>query len=339
MTKSNILKIIQSPENNTDSTQVEYKFVEFNKYFTDEISISDKIFRDTLDSKDLETVESRAKIITTNGGENRSKILCYLTEKKTLDQIKTKVKLSEYACHNVAISKKNFVSGVIVLCKTSDDKFIIGSRDASRAKDDPQDYFLQAPCGFMENYEIGNELAFDKLKDRSLSFKEFVIENGIKELKEEILPFEDHEIDEKELIGGIFVVRQWPKKNLQDPDQSLTKNIANFKSFIVVTKVSLSFKEIQQLRQTSRQPKDFHEITLIEGLSSKQINEQSSERKPIEIAIDFDGKSRKFAAEHCLVLPIANYLCNQKENSPHSSLSVIEISSLETNKGSITKVR
>lgn len=156
MTKSKILEIAQSHEN---IDQVEYHFVDL-KEIVDKIKISEKAFRDTLSSQDLVTVESRANAITAGGGENRSKILCYLNASKGLDQSKIKTKLSEYACHNVEISKKNFVSGAIVLCQTSDDKFIIGSRDASRAKDDPQNYYLQAPCGFIENYQIGDESAF-----------------------------------------------------------------------------------------------------------------------------------------------------------------------------------
>jgi len=329
MTKSRILaRILEIAQSHENSGQVEYHFVEFNKQIEDEIKISEKAFRDTLSSQDLETVESRANAITASGGENRSKILCYLDASKGLDQSKIKIKLSEYACHNLGISKKNFVSGVIVLCKTSDDKFIIGSRDASKAKDDPQNYSLQAPCGFMENYQIGDELAFAKLKDQSLSFEQFVIENGIRELKEEILPFEDHEIIDKELIGGIFVVRQWPKKIHKTRDQPSTKDIANFKSFIVVANVSLTFDEIQELRQTTRKPIDFHEITLIQGLTSEQINEQSLEKKPTEIELDFDGKKRKFVAEHCLLLPIAEHYISRKI-SPSPLAECCYISSLK----------
>lgn len=304
MTKSKVLEIAQSHENIARNAQFEYHFVEFKEQI--EVKISDKAFTDNLGSQNIETVESKANAIIANGGENRSKILCYFNADKTTDQKKIKVQLSQYACHNVAVSKEHYACGVIVFCITSDDQLIIGSRDASRAKNDPQNYPMQAPCGFMENYPIGDESAFDKLLDKSLSYQEFVIENGIRELKEEILPFEDCEIIKKELIGGVLVLRDWPEKNPQNPDQPSTKKIANFKSLIVVIKVSLSFEEIQQLRQTSRKPKDYHEITLIEGLTRAQINEYSLGKKPTEIAIDFDGKIRKFAAEHCLVLPIAN---------------------------------
>lgn len=323
MTKSKISEVIKFA-----SGAFEYHFVEF-KEIEKEIKISKKTFRDTLSSQDLETVESRANAITASGGENRSKILCYLDTSKGLDQSKIKIKLSEYACHNVGISKKNFVSGVIVLCKTSDDKFIIGSRDASKAKDDPQNYPLQGPCGFMEEkYQIGDKSAFTKLKDQSLSFEQFVIENGIRELKEEILPFEDHEIIDKELIGGIFVVRQWPKKIHKTRDQPSTKDIANFKSFIVVVNVSLTFDEIQELRGTSRKPVDFDEITLIQGLTEEQINEQSLGKKPTEIELDFDGKKRKFVAEHCLLLPIIENSISRKI-SPSPQPECCHISSLK----------
>lgn len=147
-------------------------------------------------------------------------------------------------------------------------------------------------------------------------------------MKEEILPFEDHEIIDKELIGGIFVVRQWPKKIHKTRDQPSTKDIANFKSFIVVANVSLTFDEIQQLRQTSRKPVDFHEITLIQGLTKEQINEQSLQKKPMEIAINFDEKSRNFAAEHCLLLPIAEHYISRKK-TPSPIAECCHISSLK----------
>ena len=309
-----------------------YHFVKFDDLFVEKFSVSKQQFRETLNHQDQKIIETRANEIKSRGEEIRQKILCYISLNKDPLNQKHKIVLSDYACHNQPISKKHNVGGAIILCETSDQRLIIGSRDVSRKEKDSDNYFLQCPCGFLENYQIEGESAMDKLKKNSLSFEEFIIENGIRELKEEILPFEDHEITEKKLFGGIFVLREWPKKIPQEPDQPLTKKIANFKSFIVVTKVSLSFEEIKELRKTSRKPQDFDEITLIDGLTRHEIRELCSHKKPIEIVKNFDGKERKFISEHCLVLPIAN-LHNEATTLPSPACdSIISSITLAPNK-------
>ncbi len=231
--------------------------------------------------------------------------------------------------------RPHFAAGVIVACKTSDGKIIIGSRDANRSKTDPTTYPLQFPCGFIDVDNSFYELMRGNQNPQPLMDK--IISDGLRELREEVINFEDDKISAANLISAIYETKQWPQKEEKGGG---TKNIHVVKSFIIAVDVNLTYAEIeakrnqqildlnQRLRETpednalKKQKKDFDEMTQMTCVEISQLPEVLAAKSNVgtDVEIEFDGKNRKFVAEHGATLNALAATLFER-TTPNTSLS------------------
>lgn len=211
--------------------------------------------------------------------------------------------------------RPHFVAGVIVACRTADNQIIIGSRDANRNKVNPSEYPLQFPCGFIDI----DEKFYDKVKTGSISeLADELSQNGLRELREEVINFSDEQINRVQPISAIYETKKWPTKDGE------TKDVHVIKSFVVEVYVNLTYAEIAaererqiieltqkiavtdpnsaEIEELKQQQKDFGEMTQMGSIASSDLAALLQGKKGNEVEINFDGKPRKFVAEHGLTI-------------------------------------
>lgn len=216
--------------------------------------------------------------------------------------------------------RPHYAAGVIVVCKTSDNKIVIGSRDASRSKLDPTDYPLQFPCGFIDVNEEFYQVA---QSGDSVWLNDELIKNAKRELREEVLNFSDEQLTKSQSIGAIYETKQWPTK------AGGIKDVHVIKSFVVAVEVSLSAQEIlekreaailelnrnlelerslpsneERLKYLEVQKKDFDEMTQMGFVEFSRLSLILGSGTGREAEILFEGKNRKFVAEHGMALDL-----------------------------------
>lgn len=166
----------------------------------------------------------------------------------------------------------------------------------------------QFTCGFIDV----NETFSERINSED-GLREAILENGLRELKEELYDFSGAHILDTQFIGGIFERKPWPSKKAGNH----TKEIKNF---VITVKVNMTFDELQQARaekiehdkcQSDRESKyipDAHEMTVINAIPKDQIKE--------DMTIELEGKERPFVAEHPKVLSVlfAQQAQEQKKN-------------------------
>lgn len=242
---------------------------------------------------------------------NGNQLVVEITEDRSSDDahyIVTPVKYAQaLASAKGIIPEKFVVAGVASVVITQDNKVIIGSRDAARDKSDPKKYPLQTPNGGMDSdtkqmeaLKLLNTLyqktkpdehkltkfSTEQQKHASLDyrtkfgddesntdFKDFLLQEGLREVREELYDFRDDEIKPLCVIG------------------TLTHTIgskAYLKGGIPVYRIKYTFDELKALRDASP-PQDLWEMTLIEGLSLTNITDVINDG----FKIRFDGETRQ----------------------------------------------
>lgn len=279
--------------------------------------------------------KKRNEIALSGCGSNDEKVIIYFTRDETGETL-FKVVSEDYASFLAAVElnhkinsgekvegylRPHFAAGAIAVCKTSDDKIIIGSRDASRDRIDYFAYPLQFPCGFIDV----NQKFYDEIKYNNPELlNQDIIDNARRELFEEILHFSDNKILRSNLVAAIYEEKKWRRKTEQGDD---FKNVNVVKSFIVEFDVSLTFDEILQRRNTEIaelyqklqrddlseieredllcRKKDFDEMTVLGFIEEKEIVTLLAKHgSGFNVGINFDGRMRRFVAEHGLVLDV-----------------------------------
>jgi hypothetical protein len=257
-------------------------------------------------------IENKVKQIKDNPKAfNGKKALFYFKDEELEDREILKIVPEDYASVSTALEinrnkellnkdqflRSHFSAGVIVLCKTSDNKIIIGSRDAARNKEDPTKYPLQFPCGFID---VNDSFYQDmQKKDSANLLNKAIVSDAKRELTEEVLGFSNSEIIDAKIIAAIYDTKQWPVKEEKGGGE---KNVHVIKSFVVALNVDMTYKKIKK-RRSEVPPKDFNEMTVMGYIEIDKIPELLSEKENgTKVAINFDGKERLFVAEHGLTL-------------------------------------
>ncbi|MCE3254661.1 MAG: hypothetical protein K0R25_155 [Rickettsiaceae bacterium] len=238
--------------------------------------------------------------------------------------------------------RPHFVAGVIVLCKTSDDKIIIGSRDANRDKADPTKYPLQFPCGFIDV----NEEFYDQMREGNINLlKQAIIGDAKRELREEVLNFNDDEILKTQPLAAIYETKKWPRKEEKGGG---TKDVHVIKSFVIEVDVNMTYAEIAEKRAAAidelkakldadpqnkelrQQKKDFDEMTQMGYIDVQELPALlAGKANGTEAEINFDGKPRQFVAEHGMTLDAFSQYFAQRPNPQIRVASAKAVAGLE----------
>ncbi len=218
------------------------------------------------------------------------------------------VKYAQALASNKKIISKHFaVAGVAAIIITKDKQIIIGSRDAGRDKTDPNKYPLQVPNGGLDSNKSQLEflnllnLLYERTKsdqnklnkfttsqqqyasldykskfgedESKTDFNNFISTEGIREVTEELLNFNDNDIKELGVIGGLTTV---------------IEGKTYLKAGVPVYEVKYTLEELKHMRKENP-PIDNWEMTVIEGLSLEKLVEFMSN----EYKMQFDGQLRK----------------------------------------------
>ncbi len=258
-----------------------------------------------------------------------------------------KIKNSDFATLSVSRNGdsklQHFAIAVSTILLTSDNKIIICSRDASKKDEDPTDYPLQFPCGYIERpsdeSRKSKDGAFDnqdmrKIKQNELT-SSYILDFALKETSEELLDKKYLKLIDgsSKIIAVISQEKTFINKN------GLEKKVENYRGFVVFARTELNFDQITRIREENP-PKDIHEATKIGyiDLCVENIDAliNDLERKKLDFTINFDKKERKFVAEQSVTLMTGlKFLQNEKlkdlANVMDKNLSVRSFSKITDN--------
>lgn len=303
--------------------------------------------RKTGHEKGRELIDAKVSAIESNPlAFNGEKALFYLRDVMQEGEKTLKIVPEDYASVSAALEvnrdsqaaikgqflRPHYAAGVIILCKTTDDKIIIGSRDANRDRDDPTKYPLQFPCGFID---VDEAFYSEMQKGQDALLYQALFKDAKRELKEEVLNFNDAQILHVELLAAIYETKQWPVKEEKGGG---TKDVHVIKSFVIEVNVNMTYDEISDKRNAEikklrdqldadpknkellRQEKDFGEMKVMGCVDIKTLPELLvGKTDGTKAEIDFDGKERKFVAEHGMALDAIVRAAELPKNSPQYS--------------------
>lgn len=250
--------------------------------------------------------ESAKKAIESNNSNipfNGKKLVFYFKDQinyqensnlsKESEKSQLKILDSDYATFRATIGNpnsqyKHFPAGVIAAVITSDNKIIIGSRDANRDKNDSTIYPLQMPCGFI-----------DPDKEKS-DINKLIIDNAIREVQEEL--YGEADFLDCKIIGLISQTKDWYGKPEKHEDAK--KQVNDIKSFIVACYVKQTYQEIE-VNRNNKNTKDIHELSQISSLDINEDNLKNLISNNVKSNFYFDSKERNFVAEHSAALYLA----------------------------------
>ncbi len=305
--------------------------------------------------KGKELIDAKVAQIASNPlAFNGEKALFYFKDKELEDGNILKIVPEDYASVSAALEvnrnpqtiasaqekgqflRPHYVAGVIVVCQTADDKIIIGSRDANRDKVDSTKYPLQFPCGFIDV----NEDFYNKMRQGNPDLLyETIISDAKRELREEVLNFDDTEISRTQPLAAIYETKQWPVKEEKGGG---TKNVHVIKSFVIQVNVNMTYDQIEGRRNATieklnedliadpknenflQQKKDFGEMTKMGYIDLAQLPDLlAGKADGTKTEINFDGKPRQFVAEHGMTLDaVSQHLADKTPRSSTQSSSV-----------------
>jgi hypothetical protein len=140
-------------------------------------------------------------------------------------------------------------------------------------------------------------------------------------MNEEVIEFSPDQITGTAVLGAIGADKKWPKKD------GSTKDVRVIKSFVVEVAVGLTFDEIAKQRAEQvasvnealksnptnlalvQKVKDFGEMTVMSCIDLAQVpGLLSGKIDGTEAELNFDGRERKFVAEHGEVLDIVSHM-------------------------------
>lgn len=342
-----------------------YQLLPFNQEsgFNLEPKVAKHSFADkTGHEKGKELIDAKVEQINNNPNAfNGEKALFYFKDESQPDSNFLKIVPEDYASVSAAAEvnknpktladaaekgqflRSHYVAGVIIACQTADDKIIIGSRDANRNKDDLTQYPLQFPCGFIDV----NEAFYDKMRQGNAALLHETINGDAKrELREEVLNFDDAEILQAQPLAAIYETKQWPVKEAKGGG---TKNVHVIKSFVIQVKVNATYAEVEERRDATikkldedlkldpknkellQQKKDFDEMKTMGCVDVARLPELlAGKANGTEVEINFDGKPRKFVAEHGITLDaVSQHLSKDLKQTPTSVAKPLTATTLQ----------